>query len=63
MWRLLGDAGHAAGPFVFSAVTGLFALGATLVLAGAVGVAGAAVAAWLVPETRPPRPPPPARGG
>ena len=63
VWRLLGDAGHAAGPFVFSAVTGLFALGATLVLAGAVGVAGAAVAAWLVPETRPRRPPPPARGG
>ena len=63
VWRLLGDAGHAAGPFVFSAVTGLFALGATLVLAGAVGVVGAAVAAWLVPETRPRRPPPPARGG
>ena len=51
VWRLLGDAGHAAGPFVFSAVTGLFALGATLALAGAVGFAGAAVAAWLVPET------------
>ena len=51
VWRLLGDAGHAAGPFVFSAVTGFFALGATLALAGAVGFAGAAVAAWLVPET------------
>ena len=48
VWRLLGDAGHAAGPFVFSAVTGFFALGATLALAGAVGFAGAAVAAWLV---------------
>ena len=51
VWRLLGDAGHAAGPFVFSATTGFFALGATLALAGAVGFAGAAVAAWLVPET------------
>ena len=51
VWRLLGDAGHAAGPFVFSATTGLFALGATLALAGAVGFAGAAVAAWLLPET------------
>ena len=51
VWRLLGDAGHAAGPFVFSATTGFFALGATLALAGAVGFAGAAVAAWLLPET------------
>ena len=61
VWRLFGDAGHAAGPFVFSAATGFFALGATLGLAGVVGFAGAAVAAWLVPETlrRPPRPPPP----
>lgn len=58
VWRLLGDAGHAGGPFVFSAVTGFFALGATLALAGAVGFAGAAVAAWLVPETL--RRPPPA---
>ena len=51
VWRLLGDAGHAMGPFVFSATTGFFALGATLGLAGAVGFAGAAIAAWLVPET------------
>ena len=58
VWRLLGDAGHAAGPFVFSATTGFFALGATLGLAGAVGFAGAAAAAWLVPETL--RRPPPA---
>ena len=58
VWRLLGDAGHAAGPFVFSATTGFFALGATLGLAGVVGFAGAAVAAWLVPETL--RRPPPA---
>ena len=61
VWRLLGDAGHAGGPFVFSAATGFFTLGATLGLAGVVGLAGAALAAWLVPETRPPlRPPPPA---
>ena len=59
VWRLVGDAGHAAGPFVFSAVTSVFALGATLGLAGAVGFAGAAVSAWLVPETlRRPSPPP-----
>ena len=58
VWRLFGDAGHAAGPFVFSATTGVFALGATLGLAGGVGFAGAAVAAWLVPETLPRRPPP-----
>ena len=58
VWRLVGDAGHAAGPFVFSAVTGVFALGATLGLAGAVGFAGAAVCAWLVPETLRRRPPP-----
>ena len=60
VWRLLGDAGHATGPFVFSAATGFFTLGATLGLAGAVGFAGAAAAAWLVPETlrRPPAGPP-----
>ena len=58
VWRLLGDAGHAGGPFVFSATTGFFALGATLVLAGAVGFAGAAVAAWLLPETLRRLPPP-----
>lgn len=59
VWRLLGDAGHAAGPFFFSAATGFFALGASLGLAGTVGFAGAALAAWLVPETlrRPPGPP------
>ena len=58
VWRLLGDAGHAGGPFVFSATTGFFALGATLVLAGAVGFAGAVVAAWLLPETLRRLPPP-----
>ena len=61
VWRLLGDAGHATGPFVFSASTGFFTLGATLGLAGLVGVAGAAAAAWLVPETL--RRPPPSAGG
>ena len=63
VWRLLGDAGHAAGPFVFSASTGFFALGATLGLAGGVGLAGALVAAWLVPETLRRRPLPPPAGG
>ena len=51
VWRLLGDAGHAAGPFVLGAATGVLALGGTLAFAGVIGFAGAVVAAWLVPET------------
>ena len=58
VWRLLGDAGHAAGPFVFGAATGFLTLAGTLGFAAVVGFAGAAAAALLVPETL--RRPPPA---
>lgn len=51
VWRLVGDAGHAGGPFVIGAAAGVFALGGALVFAGAVGFAAAALTALLVPET------------
>ena len=51
VWRVLGDAGHAAGPFVLSASIGFLALGGAFGFAAVVGFVAAAGAAWFVPET------------
>ena len=51
VWRLVGDAGHAAGPFVIGAVESGFALGGALGFAAAIGLAGTAGAAFFVPES------------
>ena len=51
VWRLVGDAGHAAGPFVIGAVEGAVALAGALGFAAGIGLAGAAGAAFFVPET------------
>ena len=62
VWRLVGDAGHAAGPFVLGAATGILALGGVLGFAAVVGFAGAVGTALFVPETLRPRASPPAAG-
>lgn len=62
VWRLVGDAGHAAGPFVLGAATGVLALGGALGCAAVVGFAGAVGTALFVPETLRRRASPPAAG-
>lgn len=47
-WRLLGDVGNSAGPFVLGGVAALAGLGAASVVMGGLALAGAAaMAAWL----------------
>ena len=62
VWRLVGDAGHAAGPFVLGAATGILALGGALGFAAVMGFAGAVGTALFVPETLRSRASPPAAG-
>ena len=61
VWRLVGDAGHAGGPFVLGAATGLLPLGGILGFAAVIGFVGAAGMALFVPETLR-RTPSPSRG-
>ena len=51
VWRFIGDAGNAGGPFVVSAIVGVASLGVASVFSAGVGFAGAAVMGLLVPET------------
>jgi MFS family permease len=51
VWRFIGDAGNAGGPFVVSVITGLASLGLASTISGGLGFAGAAVMWLLVPET------------
>ena len=50
VWRLVGDIGTAAGPLVVSAITGAATLGIASVATGGIGLAGAAVFLFFVPE-------------
>jgi MFS family permease len=50
-WRLFGDLGTAGGPIVLSAATAVVALSGAAVVLGALGMAGAALILWRVPET------------
>lgn len=50
VWRLVGDIGTASGPLVVSAITGAATLGIASVATGGVGVVGALIFAFLVPE-------------
>ena len=62
VWRLVGDAGHAAGPFVLGAATGILALGGVLGFAAVVGFVGAVGTALFMPETLRRHTSPPAAG-
>ena len=50
VWRLISDIGQGGGPIVISAVTGLVTLGAASVVTGGIGVFGAALMIFLMPE-------------
>ncbi|GIW16202.1 MAG: MFS transporter [Tepidiforma sp.] len=49
-WRLVTDLGTAGGPLLVSAIIGVSSLAAAAVATGGIGLAGAAVLAFLVPE-------------
>lgn len=49
-WRLVTDLGTAGGPLLVSAIIGVGSLAAASVVTGGIGLAGAAVLAFLVPE-------------
>lgn len=51
VWRLIGDAGTAGGPFVVSVVVGIASLGLASICTGMLGLAGALLMWLLVPET------------
>ena len=50
VWRLVGDIGTASGPIVVSAITGVATLGIASIATGGIGIAGALIFAFLVPE-------------
>ena len=51
VWRFVTDIGTSAGPFLVAAVAGVATLGVASVATGGVGLVGAAVMAFLAPET------------
>lgn len=51
VWRLVGDVGHAGGPFVIGAVVSVVALGGALAFSAIIGVVGALGTAFFVTET------------
>ncbi|MQA00264.1 MAG: MFS transporter [Dehalococcoidia bacterium] len=51
VWRLVGDIGTAAGPLVIGGITGVLTLGISAVATAGLGLAGAAVMAFLAAET------------
>jgi MFS family permease len=51
VWRLIGDAGNAGGPFVVSFIVGVASLGLASTCSGVVGLAGAVLMWLMVPET------------
>ncbi len=50
-WRLCGDIGTAGGPLLAAGVTAAASLGAASILIGGIGVAGAAMILFRMPET------------
>jgi MFS family permease len=51
VWRFISDIGTSAGPFMVAGVAGVATLGMACVATGGVGLVGAAVMAFLAPET------------
>ena len=58
VWRFVTDIGTSAGPFLVAGVATISTLGVACVATGGVGLAGAAVMAFLAPETLRRRHPP-----
>jgi MFS family permease len=50
-WRLIADVGSVSGPLLIAAITSAVSLAAAGFLAAAIGVTGAGILAWFVPET------------
>ncbi len=50
-WRVCGDLGTAGGPLIVAGVTGLATLAAASITMGGIGLAGAALMFFLMPET------------
>lgn len=50
-WRVCGDVGTAGGPLLVAGLTGLLTLAAASVSMGVLGLAGAAIMLFLMPET------------
>ncbi len=50
VWRLIGDIGTAGGPMVVGTLTAAASLGAASVATGGIGLVGAAIMFFLVPE-------------
>jgi MFS family permease len=50
VWRLIGDLGTAGGPLLVSGVTVAASLGMASVATGGIGIAGAVIMFFLVPE-------------
>jgi MFS family permease len=50
-WRLFGDLGTAGGPLVLAGATAVVALSGAALVLGGLGLAGAALILWRVPET------------
>jgi len=51
VWRFIGDAGNAGGPFVVSVIAGVASLGLASISSACLGFAGVAIMWLLVPET------------
>jgi MFS family permease len=51
VWRLIGDVGNAGGPFVVSFIVGIASLGLAAICSGGLGLAGALLMWFMVPET------------
>jgi MFS family permease len=50
-WRLIGDVGTAGGPLVLAGATAVVALSGAALVLGGIGIVGAGLIFWRVPET------------
>jgi MFS family permease len=51
VWRLVGDVGHATGPWIVGEIADVSGLGLSAVVLSGVGYMAVAIFLWLVPET------------
>ena len=51
VWRLIGDVGHATGPWIVGEIAEASGLGLSAVVLAGVGYMAVAIFLWLVPET------------